>query len=63
MLDVYATDADSGQNAYITYSITRGDPMKVFRVETQVKFIYLTKFLGLGLVIIGNIIHSPNKEN
>lgn len=36
LLDVHATDADSGQNAYITYTITHGDPRKVFQVETKV---------------------------
>ena len=39
LVDVRATDADSGQNAYITYTITNGDPLKIFKVETMVSYI------------------------
>jgi len=36
LVNVTATDADSGQNARITYTVTRGDPFSVFTVDTQV---------------------------
>ena len=36
LVNVTATDADSGQNAKITYSVTGGDPYSVFTVDTQV---------------------------
>ncbi|XP_078366665.1 protocadherin Fat 4-like [Oculina patagonica] len=35
LVNVTATDADSGQNAQITYSVTGGDPYSVFTVDTQ----------------------------
>ncbi|XP_067054992.1 protocadherin Fat 4-like [Acropora muricata] len=35
LVNVTATDADSGQNARITYSVTGGDPYSVFTVDTQ----------------------------
>ena len=36
LINVTATDADNGQNAKITYSVTGGDPHSVFMVMTQV---------------------------
>lgn len=36
LINVTATDADSGQNAAITYSVTGGDPFSVFTVITKV---------------------------
>ena len=36
LINVTATDADSGQNAEITYSVTGGDPLSVFTVITKV---------------------------
>lgn len=36
LVNVTATDADNGQNARITYSVTGGDPHSVFTVDTQV---------------------------
>ncbi|EDO34815.1 predicted protein, partial [Nematostella vectensis] len=36
LLDVTATDADSGQNAYVTYSVTAGDSHGLFRAVTKV---------------------------
>lgn len=36
LINVTAKDADSGQNARITYSVTEGDPFSVFAVDTQV---------------------------
>ena len=36
LVNVTATDADTGQNARITYSITGGDLHSVFTVDTQV---------------------------
>lgn len=36
LVNVTATDSDSGQNARITYSVTGGDPFSVFTVDTQV---------------------------
>ncbi|XP_048580487.1 cadherin-23-like isoform X2 [Nematostella vectensis] len=35
LLDVTATDADSGQNAYVTYSVTAGDSHGLFRAVTK----------------------------
>lgn len=37
LINVTATDADSGQNARITYSVTGGDPYSVFTVVTKVR--------------------------
>ena len=37
LVNVTATDADSGQNARITYSVTGGDPYSVFTADTQVQ--------------------------
>lgn len=48
-MNVKASDADSGQNAYISYIITSGDPMKVFGVVTKVKNSYLLDY-RCGLV-------------
>ena len=36
LINVTATDADSGQNAKITYSVTEGDSLSVFTVITKV---------------------------
>ena len=36
LVNVTATDADSGQNARITYTVTGGDPFSVFTMDTQV---------------------------
>ena len=34
IISLTATDADAGDNAFITYSITRGNPNKVFKITT-----------------------------
>ena len=36
LVNVTATDADNGQNARITYTVTGGDPFSVFTADTQV---------------------------
>ena len=42
LVNVTATDADSGQNARITYTVTGGDPFSVFTVDTQVTLFMLS---------------------
>ena len=41
LVNVTATDLDSGQNARITYTVTGGDPFSVFTVDTQVSLYML----------------------
>ena len=41
LVNVTATDVDSGQNARITYTVTGGDPFSVFTVDTQVNLYIL----------------------
>ena len=48
MVNVTATDADSGQNARITYTVTAGDPFSVFAVDTQVNLYMLACVKGLN---------------
>lgn len=47
LVNVTATDADSGQNARITYTVTAGDPFSVFTVDTQVNLYMLACVKGL----------------
>lgn len=48
LVNVTATDADSGQNARITYTVTAGDPFSVFAVDTQVTLYMLACVKGLN---------------
>lgn len=48
LVNVTATDADSGQNARITYTVTAGDPFSVFTVDTQVNLYMLECVKGLN---------------
>lgn len=48
LVNVTATDADSGQNARITYTVTAGDPFSVFTVDTQVNLFMLACVKGLN---------------
>lgn len=48
LVNVTATDADSGQNARITYTVTAGDPFSVFAVDTQVNLYMLACVKGLN---------------
>ena len=51
MVNVTATDADNGQNARISYTITAGDPFSVFTVDTQVSLYMLAFVKGIKMLL------------
>lgn len=51
LVNVTATDADSGQNARISYTITAGDPFSVFTVDTQVSLYMFAFVKGTKMIL------------
>lgn len=51
LVNVTATDADSGQNARISYTITAGDPFSVFTVDTQVSLNMFAFVKGTKMIL------------